>query len=63
MSIASAIVHSDLSYGERDGKRLAFHHYGPLSADGAAILFVNSGGFESGTAILHTLYYQHQLAN
>ncbi|MCK4570790.1 alpha/beta hydrolase [Candidatus Bipolaricaulota bacterium] len=44
-------VHPDRIYGERDGNRLTFDHYEPQQPNGAAILFVNSGGFESGKLI------------
>ena len=35
-------------YGERNGQQLTFDHYSPSHPNEAAVLFVNSGGFESG---------------
>ena len=51
MTKLAITVHPNLVYAERDGNRLTFDHYQPASPNGAAILFVNSGGFESGKLI------------
>jgi acetyl esterase/lipase len=44
-------VQPDSIYGERNGQQLTFDHYRPSHPNGAAVLFVNSGGFESGKLI------------
>ena len=44
-------VQPDSIYGERNGQKLTFDHYEPSHPNGAAVLFVNSGGFESGKLI------------
>ena len=51
MTKLAITVHPNLDYGERDGTCLTFDHYQPANANGAAILFVNSGGFESGKLV------------
>jgi len=38
-------------YEDRDGIRIALDRYRPEQANGAAVIFVNSGGFESGKLI------------
>lgn len=48
MNKLAVTVQPDLVYGKRDDNRLTFDHYAPADSNGAAILFVNSGGFESG---------------
>jgi len=48
LSGSSIVVQPDLIYGERRGKHLTLDQYIPDRANGAAIVFVNSGGFESG---------------
>jgi len=44
-------VQPDSIYGERSGQQLTFDHYEPSHPNEAAVLFVNSGGFESGKLI------------
>jgi len=62
MTKLAITVHTNLDYGERDGTRLTFDHYQPASPNGAAILVVNSGGFESGKLIqyVQTAPSEHQ---
>ena len=44
----------NLVYGERDGTQLILDRYSPKRANGAAVIFVNSGGFESGKLVQYT---------
>lgn len=48
MNNSQVTVHPDLVYGEQSTDPISFDLYCPEHANGAAILFVNSGGFVSG---------------
>jgi len=51
MDNSNVTVQPDLVYGERSGSQLTFDRYSPEQANGAAVIFVNSGGFESGKLV------------
>ena len=51
MSKPIVTVHPNRVYGIRDEKQLTFDHYEPSLPTGAAVLFVNSGGFEAGKLV------------
>ena len=44
-------IQRDLVYGERAEQKLTFDSYTPSTAYGGAVIFVNSGGFESGKLV------------
>ena len=44
-------VTPDIPYGSRHGVQLSFDVYAPPDANGAAVLFINSGGFISGQLV------------
>lgn len=44
-------VTPDIPYGSRHGVQLSFDVYAPPDANGAAVLFINSGGFVSGQLV------------
>lgn len=45
---SSIDIKADIVYGHKYGMALSFDVYTPVDASGAAVLFINSGGFESG---------------
>lgn len=47
-SLEGVAVEPDVVYGHKAGLALTFDVYRPRDASGAAVLFMNSGGFESG---------------
>ena len=51
MNRPTVTVHPKLAYGMRERQQLTFDHYQPAHPTGASVLFVNSGGFESGKLI------------
>jgi acetyl esterase/lipase len=51
MNNSTVTVHPNLVYGQRADKQLTLDHYQPAHPTGASVLFVNSGGFESGKLI------------
>ena len=53
MNNPAVTVHPDNVYGQRGGHCLTFDHYEPANSNGAAVLFVNSGGFVSGKLVQH----------
>ncbi|MBU1049170.1 alpha/beta hydrolase [Candidatus Bipolaricaulota bacterium] len=56
MTTPMIAVHPNRSYGERDGLPLTFDRYSPENATGSSIIFVNSGGFQSGKLIQYERY-------
>jgi len=54
MNSSNVTVQPGLVYGDRNGIQIAFDHYSPEQANGAVVIFVNSGGFESGKLIQYT---------
>jgi len=48
MEMQDVVVQPDIVYGEREGQKLTFDRYAPPQPNGGVVLFVNSGGFESG---------------
>ena len=44
-------VQPNIVYGEREGKKITFDRYIPEQPNGSAVIFVNSGGFESGRLV------------
>lgn len=54
MDSSNVTVQPGLVYGDRNGIQITFDHYSPEQGNGAAVIFVNSGGFESGKLIQYT---------
>ena len=54
MDDSNVMVQPNLVYGERGGIPLMFGQYSPKQPCGAAVIFVNSGGFESGKLVQYT---------
>lgn len=55
MDNSNVTVQPDLVYGERSGTQLTFDRYSPKQPCGAAVIFVNSGGFESGKLLQYKM--------
>jgi len=49
--VSEAVVVPDTVYGSRNGIDLSFDTYQPKRTNGAAVLFINSGGFVSGQLV------------
>ena len=54
MNTSKVTVSPDQVYGTRGTNPLSFDLYSPEQANGAAVIFVNSGGFESGKLVQYT---------
>jgi dipeptidyl aminopeptidase/acylaminoacyl peptidase len=50
-AVRQTLVQPNIVYGHRHGSSLSFDVYRPDQANGAAVLFINSGGFVSGQLV------------
>jgi acetyl esterase/lipase len=51
MDRSQIAISPDIAYGARNGVQVSFDVYEPGDANGAAVLFINSGGFVSGQLV------------
>ena len=54
MTRSQIAVTPDIAYATHNGVAVSFDVYQPENANGAAVLFINSGGFVSGQLVQYT---------